>query len=157
MQVTDLDIVILRAQIAGEEEVTRRAVADQMTATGSLSGLAALAHSAFVIAARWRFAPTWARGEVIQYIAQVRGLLADRPGLLDPATAEDELRRALGDEVEASHEIGAIAAARIFLLIALAESLDLDDDVIFDLLYQARDMADEMLASVSGTDGDRLP
>jgi hypothetical protein len=57
--VTDVDVAILRMQIAGEEETARQAVAEQMSATGGLSGLAALIHAAFVIAARRQFAPDW--------------------------------------------------------------------------------------------------
>jgi hypothetical protein len=71
----------------------------------------------------------------------VRALLSDRPALLDPLTAEDELRNALGEPVTATHEVGNVATARITLLLALVASLDLDDHAIGDLLGEARNVA----------------
>ena len=48
--------------------------------------------------------------------------------MVDPQTAEDELRGALGEPVTAAHEIGFVAAARLFILIDLLADLGLDDE-----------------------------
>jgi hypothetical protein len=107
-------------------------------------------HTAFAIAARRKFAAGWTRAEVVRYVARVRALLSERPGLLDPRAAEDELFTALGGARRgAGFEAGAVAAARLFLLDALTASLDLDDAGIDDLLEQARDAANRMLAAMT--------
>ena len=146
MSVTDLEVFMLRAHIAGEDEEAQRAFSRQAATSDDMSGLAWLVHAAFVIAARRQFAPTWNKGQVIRYVGQVRALLSERPGLLDPRVAEDELASALGGQAPASHEIGAVATARLFLLDTLIASLDLDDDGINALLSEARKAADQMLA-----------
>lgn len=149
MRVTDLEMAVLQAQITGSDEEADRAFNEQLAVSGELSGLAVLVHAAFVIAARRKFAPQWRRAEVIRFVANVRTLLCERPGLLDPLTAEDELRSALGESVTATHEVGAVAAARLTLLLALVASLDLDDKAVADLLRQARDAADQLLNHVN--------
>lgn len=141
MPVTDLDIVILRAQLAGDEQVAQMATNDRLGQSGDLSGLALLVYAAFTLAARRYFPPGSAKAEVVRYVAHVRALAAERPALLDPLAAEDELWAALGGMATRTHDIGAVASARLFILLALVASLDLDDDSIFTLLYQARDVA----------------
>jgi hypothetical protein len=96
----------------------------------------------------WSRLCSGSRAEVIRYVAQVRTLLSERPALLDPLTAEDELRSALGEPITATHEVGAVAAARLSLLLALVASLDLDDEAVANLLSQARDIANRMLDHV---------
>jgi hypothetical protein len=71
-----------------------------------------------------------------------------KPGLVDPLTAEDELRGALGEPLTVTHETGFVAAARLFILIDILASLGLDDEAMADLLGQARDNADQMLERV---------
>jgi hypothetical protein len=109
-----------------------------------------LLHAAFVIAARRRFTPQWTRAEVISYVGQLRAeLQSEEPGLVDPLTAEDELRAALGDQATATHEIGFVAAARLFIMIDIVVNLDLDNEALADLLSHARDSADQMLERIS--------
>src|SRR5580692_9664771 len=138
MTVTELETAMLRAHIAGEDEEAQRAFGQQLAATGDVSGLAVLVHAAFVIAARRKFAAGWNRAAVIRYVGRVRALLSERPGLLDPRVAEDELSSALGGQAPAAHETGAVALARLFLLDTLIASLHLDDEAINDLLGEAR-------------------
>jgi hypothetical protein len=145
MPVTDLEMAVLHGQITGNDETAQRAFSEQLALSGDASGLAVLLYAAFVIAARRKFGPGWTRSEVIRYVAQVRALLCEQPGLLNPQTAEDELRSALGEPITTTHEVGAVAAARLFLLLALVASLDLDDEAVANLLGEARDMANRML------------
>lgn len=141
---------MLRAHIAGEDEEAQRAFDQQLAATGDASGLAVLVTAAFAIAARRKFAAGWNRAAVIRYVGRVRALLSERPGLLDPRVAEDELTSALAGQAPAAHEVGAVALARLFLLDALIASLHLDDKAIDDLLGEARDAADRMLTGMTG-------
>jgi hypothetical protein len=151
MTVTGLEITMLRAHVAGEDEEAQRAFGQQLATTGDLSGLAVLVHAAFVIAARRKFAAGWNRAAVIRYVGRVRALLSERPGLLDPRVAEDEVASALAGQAPAAHEAGAAAAAaRLFLLDALIASLALDDEAIDDLLWEARHSADRMLIGMTG-------
>jgi hypothetical protein len=147
VSVTDLEMALLYAQITGNDEAAERRFSEQLARSGDLSGLAALVYAAFVIAARRKFGTRWSRGEVIRYVAQVRALLSERPALLDPLTAEDELRSALGEPIRDTHKVGAVAAARLSLLLALMASLDLDDEAVANLLGEARDVANRMLES----------
>jgi hypothetical protein len=146
MRVTDLEMVVLRAEIAGEDEVARRAARDQLAASGQLAGLESLQYAAFVIAVRRKFAAGWTSAEVIRYVAQVRGLLSERPDLLDPQAAETEIRRALGDNTAAPAQPGVVATAQMILLSALTASLRLDDQGVLALLAEARMVADRMIA-----------
>ena len=123
MTVTGLEMAMLRAHIAGEDEEAQRPFGQQLAASGDVSGLAVLVTAAFVIAARRKFAAGWNRAAVIRYVGRVRALLSERPGLLDPRVAEDELSSALGGQAPAGHEVGAVALARLFLLDALIASL----------------------------------
>ena len=150
MTVTELEMAMLRAHIAGEDEEAQRLFGQQLAASGEANGLAVLVTAAFVIAARRKFAAGWNRAAVIRYVGRVRALLSERPGLLDPRVAEDELSSALGGQAPARHPVGAVALARLFLLDALIASLDLDDEAIDDLLSEARDSADQMLTGMSG-------
>lgn len=148
MPVTDHELATLRAQLIGQDEIARQEFSSQLAESGDLSGLGMLVYAAFVIAARRKFAPAWTRADVIGYVARVRALLSERPGLLDPVTAEDELRSALGDNVTAEHSTGARAAAWLILLLTFAASLDLDENAVQALLDEARGQADQMLAVI---------
>lgn len=150
MTVSALEMAMLRAQIAGQDEEARSAFGQQAATSDDMSGLAVLVYAAFVIATRRKFAAGWSKGRVIRYVGRVRALLSERPGLLNPRVAEDELFGALGGQHPVGHEAGAVAVARLFLLDALIASLDLEDEAIDELLGEARDSADRMLADMNG-------
>lgn len=150
MTVTELEMAMLRAHIAGEDEEAQRLFGQQLAASGEANGLAVLVTAAFVIAARRKFAAGWNRAAVIRYVGRVRALLSERPGLLDPKVTEDELASALAGQAPAAHEVGAVALARLFLLDTLIASLHLDDEAIDDLLGEARESADRILTGMTG-------
>jgi hypothetical protein len=149
--VTDEQMVWLQAFLAGEMKVAQR-VSEQAAQPAQAASLGALVYAAFGIAARQKFAPAWTRGEVIRFVGQVRAALAERPDALPPLVAEQQLRSALGGQVAADSgadsDAEAKAHARIILLDALVQSLDLDDASIASLLDQAREDADQILASL---------
>ena len=145
--VSDLEMAWLRGCLTGDAEATRSAFSEQVAAAGDANSLAMLMYAAFVIAARRRFAPLYTRGDLIGYVARLRAELSEEePGLVDPLTAEDELRGALGEKVTTKHETGFRAAARLFIMVDLIASLDLDDEALTELLSEARDGADQLIA-----------
>jgi hypothetical protein len=148
--VSDLEMAVLRGWLTADGEMARGSFTEQLAVVGDANGLTMLVYAAFVIAVRRKFAPRYSRADLISYIAQLRaGLQSEEPGLLDPLTAEDELSAALGEPVATTRELGFVAAARIFILIDMVVSLDLDDEALTDLLNQARDSANQMLERIS--------
>jgi hypothetical protein len=149
--VSDREMAWLHGTVTGDAEMAQRGYNEQFAVTGEANGVAMLMHAAFVIAARRTFAPRWTRAEMISYVARLRAELQSEvePGLVDALTAEDELRAALGEPVAATHEIGFVAAARLFIMVDLITDLDLDDEALADLLSQARDSADQMMERIN--------
>ena len=145
MPVTDEQMVWLHAYLSGEYELAER-FTTQVTAPGTDDGIAELAYAAFVIAARLKFAPGWTGADVIRFVAHVR-VLRGLPDILDPRSAEHQLRSALG-ETKAGYHPGAEAraAAQVILLHALTQELNLDETARVNLLNQARDLANRLLA-----------
>jgi hypothetical protein len=141
-------MAVLRGWLTGDGELARESFGGQLAA-GDANGLGMLIYAGFVIAARRRFTPQWTRAEVIAYVARLRAeMQAEDPGLVDPLTAEDELRAALGDPVTATHEAGFIAAAKLFIMIDILVGLDLDDQAMTKLLGEIRASADHLLERV---------
>jgi hypothetical protein len=148
--VSDQEVAVLRGWITGDGETARRAHSEQLATSGDANGLAMLMYAAFVIAARRKFTPQWTRVEVIGYVARLRAeMQAEDPGLVDPLTAEDELRAALGEQVTATHKTGFVAAARLFVLVDILADLNLDDEALTDLLSQARRNANQIHERIS--------
>jgi hypothetical protein len=145
MPVTDEQMVWLHAYLSGEYELAER-LTTQVAAPGADDGIAELVYAAFVIAARMKFSPTWTDADVIRFVAHVRaprGL----PDILDPRSAEHQLRSALGETKTGYHpDAEARAAARVILLDGLVQDLNLDEAERVDLLNQARNLATRLLA-----------
>ena len=150
MPVTDEQVVWLRAYLSGELEAAQK-VSAHVAGPGAAAGLGALVYAAFVVSARRTFAPRWSRAEVTRYVTQVRRLLSDQPGALDPAVAEQELRSALGEKLTSHPGAKSRGRAQFILLNALVQSLGLNDAELTDLLYQARGIADSLLADSTGS------
>jgi hypothetical protein len=143
----------LHGWITGDAQGGRGAFSEQLARSGDAGGLAMLMYAAFVIVARRKFAPRYSRADLIGYVARLRaGLSEEEPGMVDPQTAEDELRGALGEPVTAAHEIGFVAAARLFILIDILADLGLDDEAMAGLLSEARNLANQMLEQAANND-----
>jgi hypothetical protein len=143
-------MAVLRGWLTADGEMAKGSFSDQLAAAGDANGLAMLLYAAFVIAARRKFGPQWTRDEVISYVARLRAdLQSEEPGLVGPLTAEDELRTALGEPVTATHEIGFVAAARLFIMLDIVVNLDLDDEALTGLLNQVRDSANQMMERIT--------
>jgi hypothetical protein len=137
MTVSDLHMVYLRAQVAGEEAVMRR-VLSEITEPRGMDGLLPLAYQAFVLTVRKKFGPRFTHAEVIRFVAHVRAILSERPELVDPVAAESEILRALGQDVPASPDATARSAAHLAVLDVLVHDMDLEDEAVTGLLNQAR-------------------
>ena len=151
MPVTDRQMVLLMAHLAGEEKVAQR-VHTELVTSGTAEGFAELVYAAFVIAARRRFSPTWTRPDVIRFVAQARAPLSEQPDVLDPCAAEHQLRSALGEELTSYPPAKDRASAQLILLDALVQSANLADTELSELLDQARGLADRLLTRTGPAD-----
>jgi hypothetical protein len=137
---SSVPMALLRASVTGDDAGLQRAL-EQLTGPGERDGLAALTQTAFVIAARRKFAPAWSRADVIRYVAMIRVILSDQPDLVSPLAAENELRIALGESLPAWPDDTARATAQMILLTALVQGLNLDPAGIDQFLGQARELS----------------
>lgn len=144
MPVTDEQVAWLRTCLAGETELARQTYG-QLAGAENAAGLGALVFAAFVIAAQQEFTANGTRADLIKFIAQTRQLLGVRSDVFHPLIAENQLRRALGEQIADSQDIRASARAQLILLNSLVMSADLDDDAVFRLLIRARRMANRIL------------
>jgi len=145
MRVNDLYMVMLRAHIAGENQIIQMARHDLPDGEGR-EALAVLLQAAFAIAAYRKFSPRWTRAEVIRFVADTRAQVLERPDLLDPVAGEEQIRYALGDDVTITSDTGPATMAQLILLDALIRSLDLGPSAIDDLLDEARQQANRVLS-----------
>lgn len=144
MEVTDIQVDILRGFLAEEPDAVSRA--EEQQRAGTLSALGPLIESAFGIAARRVFAPSWTMPGVIQFVARVRLENAANPVKFSALDAERELRRAFGDNVPPAGSYDAAGIARLFMLHTLVADLELNDAGLDELLAQARTEANRILA-----------
>lgn len=148
MPVTDEQIAWLRAYLVGDMETVKQ-VAPEAAAPQAATGLDTLVFAAFVIAARKRFAPTWSHAKVNKFVAEVRALLAEQPDIIDPITAENQLRNALGEQMTDRPDPAERARAQLILLSFLVESDSRADAELNVLLAEARKEADDLLSGTS--------
>lgn len=142
MKPDDRHVAWLRAQVGGDEATMRRLI-DELTDAGAMDPLAPLINRAFVIAVRDAFGDRFTRGEVIRLVANVRTLLSEAPVAIDPAVAESEIRRALGDPAPLSGDPDARATAQMAVLDYLVHDMELDEERTDALLSQALSQARE--------------
>jgi hypothetical protein len=150
MKVDDQHVAYLRAQIAGDAGIMEY-VMGQMTAPGAMDGLVPLVDEAFVLAVRKWFGPYFTHGQVIRLVAQVRGLLSEQPAIIDPAVAESEIRRALGENLPMFPDARVRAPAQMAVFDLLVRELELDEAEIWALLREAREAADLHAVGTGGT------
>jgi len=140
MTVSDLHMVFLGAQMAGEEGVMRRVLSAAPRPHG-MDGLVPLVHEAFVLTVQKKFASQFTHGEVVRFVARVRATLSGHPEAVDPVAAESEILRALGQDVPTPPDATARSAAHMAVLNVLVHDMELDEEAIVDLLNEARQRA----------------
>ena len=145
MPVTDEQVRTLRAFLVFDpvyERLTR-----ELAASGRWHGYPELVYSAFVTAARRRFAPTWTSAQVVRFTAQTRNGLRPHGVDLDPAATEVLIRQALGDRVSSNHDDTTHAQVMLYVLGELIASEHLDHAGLDAFLAEARTLADARLAA----------
>lgn len=147
MPVTDTHVKILRGFLANDPQAVIQAQEQQQH--GNLNPLAALVETAFGLAARRAFTPSWTMPGVVRFAARARIENAGNPVQFGALDAERELRRAFGDTVPAPRSYNAAAAAMMCMLHVLIHELKLDESGIDELLVQARVDADHVLAQAT--------
>jgi hypothetical protein len=113
--------------------------------TGDADGIGELLYTAFVIAARRAFAPTWESADIVRFVADVRSSSAEASGILDPTVAENQLRAALGQEPAHCPNEEARARAQLILLGTLTSRLGLTASELDKLLSDGRTLADDLI------------
>jgi len=103
-----------------------------------------------MVTAGKRFADGYTDGDVIQYVARIRGGRDMRGGseirsALDPKTAEDVLRRALGKPVPMVKDAAKRFTTMIGLLTVLFTDLEMDTPGTDAILTEARSITDQWL------------
>jgi hypothetical protein len=146
MEVNDLHMLYLRAQLAGDEAAMRKALA-LLVSPHALDPLPVLVYEAFVIAIRKWAGAQFTHARVIQLVAEARAFFGEEPGLADPVAAESEVLRALGQDTPLFEDADVRAAAHMVILDFLVRKLDFSDTGVDDLLEQARDAANQALAT----------
>jgi hypothetical protein len=139
----DRHVVLVRALIAGREKDAQR-LADELRAAGALESFPPLLHYASAFAVRKAFGSTYTRGQVIQFVAGLRAMLSETPAQVDPVAAESEVLRALGDPVPLFPDDDARGTAQAALLGYLVRDMELGDDQIDAILWQARQAVTDM-------------
>jgi hypothetical protein len=138
--VTDEQVVTLRAFLVFDplyERLTR-----ELAGTGRWHGFSDLVVSAFVTAARRRFAPTWTSAQIVRFAAQIRNGLRPHGVDLDPLATETLLRQALGDRITSNHDDTTHAQVMLYVLAELIASEHLDQAGLDAFLAEARTLAD---------------
>jgi hypothetical protein len=145
--VTDEQVVTLRAFLIFDpvyERLTR-----ELAGTGRWQGFSELVVSAFVTAARRRFAPAWTSAQLVRFTAQIRNGLRPHGVDLDPLATEMLLRQALGDRATSNHDDTTHAQVMLYVLGELIAGEHLDRAGLDAFLAEARAQADARLAARS--------
>jgi hypothetical protein len=145
--VTDEQVTALRAFLAFEPSYER--LARELFGSGRLHGFGDLVYSAFVTAARRRFAPAWTSAQIVRFTAQARTGLRTHGVDLDPRATEILIRQALGDRVISTHDDETHALVMLFVLGELISDERLDDGCLDAFLAEARALADIRFAARS--------
>jgi hypothetical protein len=143
--VTGEQLTTLRAFLSFDPLYER--LARELAVSGRWHGFGELVYSAFVTAARRRFAPTWTSAQVVRYTARARNGLRTAGVDLDPVATEILIRQALGDPIASHHDDSTHAQVMLFVLGELISQEHLDDAGLDAFLAEARALADARLAT----------
>jgi hypothetical protein len=108
-------------------------------------GYSALLTGAFFEAVNRRFGKKSAKGDVIEFVADVRSRLDEVAETVDPRVAERLIREVLGDGSTRDVPGRASATAKLFLLAALVADEGLDGAGLDEFMAKSRKLADHLL------------
>jgi hypothetical protein len=141
MHVTDLDVAVLRAQLAGDPDTHKRLLR-QMSSDADKQGYAALVNAAFFYAADRRFGAGATSGDVILFVAGVRSRSERARDALDPRTAERVLGAVISDTDLNDLSASDVRHNQILLLAGLVADEQFDNAALDEFMAKARDLAD---------------
>lgn len=144
MQVTDGQLAVLRAHLAGDVDEFDRLIDDEAS---SGVGWNVLISAALFKAARSRF-HTPDRPEIMRFTAEMRGRLDPRAEHVDPVAAERVLMALVDDHPDdepSDIDDKTMGTVQMTLLTALVDDAQMDDDALDAFLADARTLADEWI------------
>jgi hypothetical protein len=144
--VTDDQVSVLRAMLANDFDLHERLGA-QLDKANGWAGYPALVAAAFFEAANRRFGESYERADVVQFVAAARAQFDATGGEIHPAVAERLILSALEDEALDGLDEGVVAQLQVVLLGAMISLENLDDAGLDKFMADARDLADEWIAS----------
>lgn len=141
VRISDIHKGALRTYLLDIDEWEQRHAAE-LAKEGDDLGYSALVWFTLETALRRRFSPTCSFADVIRYVADLRILLAEDAGLLNPGLTEKIIRSLLGDASlngrpafgEAPEDV---FAAGLLLLVTLVTEANLDETGVKQLLDEA--------------------
>ena len=145
MAVTDDQIAVLRSLLAADFETHHR-LTDHLDKTNEWDDYPALVAAAFYEGAHRRFGKTFARSEIIQFVADARARFDHTGGGLDANVAERLIVAALEDDALDGVDDQTLAQTQIVLLGALIFDEGLDEAGLDKFMTDARELADEWIA-----------
>jgi hypothetical protein len=141
VQVTDLSVAALRAQLAGDLNTHKRLLR-QISSDADKLSYAALVSAAFFEAADRRFGAGATGSDVIAFVAGVRSRSEQARDALDPRTAERVVRAVIGDTDISDLSASDLRANQILLLAGLVADERFDTAALDEFMARARGLAD---------------
>lgn len=151
MPVTDDEVAVLRAHLAGDQVRYRELYGRLDRSAGTRTTYSLLITAAFMEAVERRFAGKGTAADVISYVADVRSRSDDVAQALDARAAERVIRDVLTDEDIADIDGKTRGQVYIIVLSALVSDEQLDDAGLDAFLAAAREKADDYLARRTGS------
>ncbi|GAA1797845.1 hypothetical protein [Actinomadura chokoriensis] len=147
MAITDEQVDVLRAQLAGKIDEHRR-LARQLTADEANTEYATLVAAAFIEAVERRFMKDGKAADdadVIDFVAQVRGLDDEMPDIIDPRLAESLIFHLLEKGTAINADPDTKFGHQIVLLANLVGEEQFSSAELDAFLSSARSLANELL------------
>lgn len=147
MAITDKQVAVLRAQLTGKIDEHRR-LAKQLTTEEANTQYAALVAAAFIEAVERRFMKDGKAADdadVIDFVAQVRGLDDEMPDIIDPQIAESLIFHLLEKGTVVDADPDTKFGHQIVLLASLVGEEQFSGAELEEFLSDARSLANELL------------
>lgn len=151
MPVTDDEVAVLRAHLAGDQARYRELSGRLDRSAATRASYTALITAAFIEAVERRFASGGTAADVIGYVADVRSRSDDVADALDARAAEQLIRAVLTDEETANIDGKTRGAVSIIMLSALISDEGFDDAGLDAFLAVARKKADDYFSRRTGS------
>ena len=146
MAMTEDQVLALRAML-GNDFDQHEYLSGKLDRFNGWGDYPALVAAAFFEAAHRRFGEGYEKGDIVQFVAAARARFDPTGDQLDPVVAENLILSALKDEPLDGLNEGTVAQLQVVLLGALIADENLDDAGLDEFMADARELADEWVAS----------